>query len=92
MKSNSGRYWYIALLLAATLLIAVLFWRPINGVAVTPQTDPKPNPTLANPLAAASSVASSTAQTVDPIYEIIRAEREQKLCQMAMLSHTQRWT
>ena len=116
MKSNSGRYWYIALLLAATIVVAFLSRRPINRVDVTrqtdqqpttklvdplpatspvpsgtaqtvldvtPQKDPERTPKLANPLPATPPVASSTVQTVDPIYEIIRAEREQRLRRMA---------
>lgn len=116
MKSNNGRYWYIALLLAAALVVAFLLWRPRNRVDVTRQanpeptpklvnplpatspvasgtaqavldvtrqTNPEPTPKLANPLPAASPVASGTAQMVDPIYEAIKAEREQKLREMA---------
>ena len=46
MKSNSGRYWYIALLLAATLVVAFLSQRPINRVHVTRQTDQQPTTKL----------------------------------------------
>lgn len=85
MKSSNSRYWYIALLLAAAV-IAFLLWKPKNKAESTLQVSPTPSPKLVNPplpLTTPAPVVSGTTPTVDPIYEAIKAEREQKLHEMA---------
>lgn len=86
MKSNSSRYWYIALLLVAVLVVAFLLWKQKDKPDAILQTSTTPAPNLALPLLPSATtipVASGTTALVDPVYETIKAEREQKLNEMA---------
>lgn len=85
MKSSKSRYWYIALLLAIAVA-AFLLWKPKNKSESTLQASPTPSPKLVNPsppLTTPAPVVSGTTPTVDLVYEAIKAEREQKLREMA---------
>jgi len=85
MKSNNNRYWFIPLLLAAAFVIAFFLWRQKSGPDASGQTTSAPASKLATPSPATTPapVVNVTTPMVDPIYEAVKAEREQKLRDMA---------
>lgn len=85
MKSSNSRYWYLALLLAAAITVFML-WNAKNKAESTLQASPTSMQKILNPsppLTTSAPVESGTTPTGDPVYDAIKAEREQKIHEMA---------